>query len=356
MKIRVRDRIICALSGLILVAGAAALVMEAFFGFGIAAKVHAFVVNPDLLHMAAVVAGALVLLVLGLYSIGVLFRRRNHSKNFVVQHAEAGELAISMKALESLVDRCTEKHDELHVSGVRLFNTRDGLVINLKASMATGVNIPLTISGLQKQIKQYVTSCSGVDVKEVRVQVETTAGKKAEVKGAAAVEPLATEQPVEVTVPAVEAEEAAEEEKRPLHQRLFSKADQPVNFPEPPVPPVLQPMEEPVPQPMTEIPAETVEIPAEPVEIPVEMPAAEEAAPMEEAVPAAEDAVPAEEIPLMETMAEEMPAAAVPAEEIAETPAEEPVKQKKSFFPHLFGRNKADEKTADPVEGSTDGE
>ena len=38
-----------------------------------------------------------------------------------------------------------------------------------------GVNIPLTVNALQKQIKQYITSCSGVDVHKVRVMVETDA-------------------------------------------------------------------------------------------------------------------------------------------------------------------------------------
>ena len=46
--------------------------------------------------------------------------------------------------------------------------------------MLGGLNIPLTVNALQKQIKQYITSCSGVDVHKVRVMVETDARSASE--------------------------------------------------------------------------------------------------------------------------------------------------------------------------------
>ena len=234
MKIRVRDRFLVALSGLVLVAGAAAVVMEAFFHFTLAERFHNYVTNQDVLHIVIVVVAALVLLVLGLYCLGMLFRRDKRSKTFVVQKGDAGELAISIKALEGLVQRCIEKHEEIHVSNVSLFNTRDGLVIRLKAGLASGVNIPLTVSNLQKQIKQYVTSCSGVDVKEVRVQVDTTNAKGLKEAPYTENAPAAPAAPATVEVPEVKEEEAAPEKKRPFHQRLFSKEEQPAPMPEAP--------------------------------------------------------------------------------------------------------------------------
>ena len=45
--------------------------------------------------------------------------------------------------------------------------------MDIKITLLSGVNIPLTVNALQKQIKQYITSCSGVDVHKVRVMVET---------------------------------------------------------------------------------------------------------------------------------------------------------------------------------------
>ena len=45
--------------------------------------------------------------------------------------------------------------------------------MDIRITLLGGVNIPLTVNALQKQIKQYITSCSGVDVHKVRVMVET---------------------------------------------------------------------------------------------------------------------------------------------------------------------------------------
>ena len=47
--------------------------------------------------------------------------------------------------------------------------------MEIKVTLLNGMNIPLTVNALQKQIKQYITSCSGVDVYKVRVMVETDA-------------------------------------------------------------------------------------------------------------------------------------------------------------------------------------
>lgn len=233
MRIRIKDRFLVAIAGLILIACAAAAVLEAFFGFKLAEAVHAFVTKGDILHIAITVAASVIVLLLGLYCFCFLFRRSRRAKSFVMQKTEAGELSISVKALEGLVNRCLEKHDELNVSKMWLSNSKKGLNIHMIASLATGVNIPLTVSNVQKQVKQYVTSCSGVDVNEVRVQVDTTSGKPSAKSNFVEEEPQAPAKIEQVEVPDV-VEETPEEEKRPFHQRLFGTEEQPMMIPEPP--------------------------------------------------------------------------------------------------------------------------
>ena len=125
-----------------------------------------------------------------------------------------------------------------------LENSRDGLVIKLRIGLASGVSIPLVVSALQKQIKQYVTACSGVDVREVKVQVETASANLKDAPFAVpdllatpVTEKLATttQEPASVNSPVTlvppEANPAA---KRPLHQRIFGREEQPMNEPVPP--------------------------------------------------------------------------------------------------------------------------
>ena len=122
--------------------------------------------------------------------------------------------------------------------------SRDGLVIKLRIGLANGVSIPLVVSALQKQIKQYITACTGVDVREVKVQVETASAKlkdspfavpemlanpTAEKLASTTHEPVPVHEPVTVVPP-----EPEKSSKRPLHQRLFGREEQSMNVPEPP--------------------------------------------------------------------------------------------------------------------------
>ncbi len=246
MRLKFWDRISSAISGLlILVVGVGLFV----FGAGI------FPFRLDLSFMDAsftvlergiMVAVALVLCLLGIHGFLMLFRS-NRERGFIMQHTEYGDLSISMTAMENMVKKCVDTHDELKVSSTRILHARDGVVISMRISLASGVNIPLAVSALQKQIKQYITSCSGVDVKEVRVMVETNnnlapftgnglqGGMMADVSAASRAGEVASSlqeaaQNATLTEPAPDETHG----KLPLHQRLFHREEKPQIVPEPP--------------------------------------------------------------------------------------------------------------------------
>lgn len=247
MKLRIIDRILIALSGLILLAQAVWIALD-LTGLVIpVSEALAWLFNAAQWRKV-VLAACAVLALLGIYGISVLFRRKKGKRSFIAQRSENGEIQISVKSIESLVYKCAQKHGEVKVQTVTVEEARDGLVIKLRAALANGMNIPLAVGTLQKQIKQYVTACSGVDVSEVRVKVEST-DRSAEDSpyavpdGPAALpveEPEPAPTPAEATalveLPEEEAvvEEPAEED-RPVHQRMFSAEEEPNMVPEPPV-------------------------------------------------------------------------------------------------------------------------
>ena len=236
MRIRVIDRLLNLLAGLILLALTAALAAEAFLGWQISARVGAVLGKHDTVSLVIVAAVALALFSLGAYCVGTLFRRDKSRRGFVVQKTEGGELSISVKAIESLVRKCLDKHDEIHLTGMRLDTTRDGLVIRLRIGLAGGVNIPLAVGAVQKQIKQYVTACSGVDVKEVKVQVETSAEQAGNsIYTVPDMPENSAALPREEEIPR-EAAPAEGKEEKCLHQRLFGNEEQENLVPTPPVP------------------------------------------------------------------------------------------------------------------------
>ncbi len=293
MKLRVADRILVAMAGLLLLACCAGIVAQMFFGVDLVAFAGKVFSSESLKIRAALLAISVFLFILGLYCLFVLFRHRRRKDKFILQKNEDGELAISLKALENMVNKCLAQHREIHVESLQMENQKDGLLIHLRGNVAGGISIPLTVEALQRQIKQYVTACSGVEVKGIRVQIEAS-GKDAEnatfvIDGPApkpllkenneqqtsteaalnAPEPIAVEapeapesiameapvtpvpvsvetpatpEPVPVEVSSSKAETTSspadsgdgEEDDRPLHQRLFSPRSEPCMMPEPP--------------------------------------------------------------------------------------------------------------------------
>lgn len=173
MKLRIRDRILSAVMGLLIAAAGVGLLLETFDLFKIQTLLEAF---SDKIQRAIVIGLGVLLVIIGLCGVGLLFRKRK-DKGVVVQHTEYGDMSISMKAMENMVKKCVDAHPELHVNQTKIYHSRGGICVDIKITLLNGVNIPLTVNALQKQIKQYITSCSGVDVEEVRVMVETEALK-----------------------------------------------------------------------------------------------------------------------------------------------------------------------------------
>ncbi len=263
MKLRVTDRILVAVAGLLLLAICAGIVAQLFFQVDVIAMVSKVFTNDSVQIRAGLIALAAVLLVLGIYCVFVLFRHRKRKDKFILQKNDSGELAISIKALENMVQKCLDQHDEIKVQHLYLENKKDGLLIRIRGSLAGGISIPLTVEALQKQIKQYVTACSGVEVKGIRVQIESS-GKDAENAPFAIEAPVPTpllkeseSKPAPVPSAEVKTEpspvgetvietrvpddvpitpEPEEDDDRPLHQRLFSTKPEPCIIPEPPAP------------------------------------------------------------------------------------------------------------------------
>ncbi len=179
---------------------------------------------------------ALVLLLLGIRGVAAIFRS-NKEKGFILQRTEYGDLNISMNAMENMVKKVVDMNDELKVNHTKISHTKEGVIVSVRILLENGVNIPMIVSALQKQTRQYITSCSGVDVKEVRVYVDTAPGSGPELHADKGNEIIADVDAVEKAGRMVDklndavqkaiksdaAPKAPEEEKESLHQRIFRK-------------------------------------------------------------------------------------------------------------------------------------
>ncbi len=180
-------------------------------------------------RVAVLVAGLFCVL-FGGYVL-LLPSKGSEKHRFVIQQTDNGELRISIKAIENLVQKCIDMHNEISVVSMRVDNDRDGVRIDLCISLANNISIPLAVASLQKQIKQYLLASSGIDVRDVCVSVETASSDVGE-------SPYLVSDMQQV---GREHQQQQAPKKKPLHQRIFGKDAPTVMLPpDPPKPPVAE--------------------------------------------------------------------------------------------------------------------
>lgn len=357
-------RVLAALGGVMLWLLGLCALAETFFQVQLTAKIGQLLGAGTPLAVLAVLLLAIALCTFGTCCLMMLSHKRAVKRTgFVMQQSENGVIGVSVKSIEGLVQTCVRQHEVIAGAEVSVVERKDGIIILLNIREAAGVNIPLAIGALQKQIKQYVTDCTGVDVHEVRVLVDNTedeasaspyAVKSPVVPGAVYAPALAETPAPELRVPEEvfqeeiaeepETEEPApapaaplmpvmpmgpavppmpaipeEEDDRPLHQRLFGTEEQPVIVPAPPE--MMEPVVEEI---IEEAVEEAAEEPVEeiPEDVPAEAYDGHAVLEVVEAIAHDEQLLEAEE---SAESAEEEAAAEESAEETAEEPACEDV-------------------------------
>lgn len=206
MRNKFWNRVLIALSGLLIFAAGVLLFLISFlslFNISLSLGVGGLAVWQKILLML----GGAAVAALGLHDISIPFPSRRE-RGFIMQHTELGDMSISMNALETMVRRCVDQHKELTVKSTRISRVKSGIVVEIRIMLAAGVNIPLTVNALQKQVKQYIMSCSGVEVYEVKVLVETgIPNGKVHHDQELVLEPQTAAQPVKTEAPIETAEE-----------------------------------------------------------------------------------------------------------------------------------------------------
>ena len=238
MKRSLVDRLLTGVAGLILTLMGLGLLVYGLGIFPFSLDLTVFVGPFTFWQHVLMVLIALVLLLLGIRGVTHIFKS-GKEKGFILQRTEYGDLNISMNAMENMVKKCVDMNDELKVTSTKIIHTRDGVIVSIRILLENGVNIPMIVSALQKQTKQYITSTSGVDVKEVRVFVDTHIGigprpsgdKPSDIaadvdaadKAGRMVDRLNDAVQKAIQSDAAPRSEQADEKKEPLHQRIFRK-------------------------------------------------------------------------------------------------------------------------------------
>ena len=128
-----------------------------------------FVINK-----LTIILCAAYLFIYAIYVMSVSLGSRRKKAEFVVQQASGGEMRISVHAMDSLIRKVMAAHTEMTLKDMAVEIVKDNVFVDLKIAIAGNVSIPLAVASVQKDIRQHLLSSTGIDVKEVRVSVDTT--------------------------------------------------------------------------------------------------------------------------------------------------------------------------------------
>jgi uncharacterized alkaline shock family protein YloU len=172
MKLRIWHRLALLIGALLMVViGAAILVGSVQFNqIPIRAEGEGFF---TITRLVLLIGGAITM-IFGFFLLTLPHRMKVGKESFVVSKTDAGEMRISVQAIETIVQKCMSQHEEIKLQNLQVSNAKNGVHISLKALLAGNISIPLAVSAIQKHIRQNLIATTGIDAKEIRINVENT--------------------------------------------------------------------------------------------------------------------------------------------------------------------------------------
>lgn len=118
---------------------------------------------------ASLVGAVFLLVSVRLLLAGIRSRR---GKSMVIHHTEMGDVQVSLRAVENLVEKTAR-----HIHGVRGVNVDvtqgdHGLKVGIKAVVSLESNIPTVTAEMQAAVHKYIKNTVGVDLADVKIVVE----------------------------------------------------------------------------------------------------------------------------------------------------------------------------------------
>ena len=187
MKMKWYDRVLVALSGLLLTALGFFLFLA---GVGVPsgpynwiAKASEVLIGPN--FTTAVRSGqwyiivfflclGVLLMAWGIRLLVVPFLRARREDYFSAPNIEHGSLKISLQALEHLITKSLVRHPQLTDNRVRISGNEEAIRVRLHTVMQTGVHIPKVTQQVREDIANDLMTCAGITVSDVDIVVEDT--------------------------------------------------------------------------------------------------------------------------------------------------------------------------------------
>lgn len=177
MKLRWYDRILVALSGLVLMALGVCVILAAG---GVITLPEPFAFDSWLgdgwQWMPLIFAAGALIVIWGLWLFIRPLRRGSEpgGRYYTLQSVSDGNVRISVHAIDHLVHKCLDKYVQILSAKVRIGGQEDAMQITLHLTVQSDVRIPQLMEEVRADIKESLMQSAGVTVQAVQVYVDAT--------------------------------------------------------------------------------------------------------------------------------------------------------------------------------------
>lgn len=95
----------------------------------------------------------------------------NKYNQMLISTTSLGEISISLVAIENTVIKTVKEIIGVKDVEVKIRNYSDGIRLILKLNIIPDVNIPEITTEIQKNVKEYVETTTGIKIKEIKVLI-----------------------------------------------------------------------------------------------------------------------------------------------------------------------------------------
>lgn len=102
-------------------------------------------------------------------------------KKLFFSKTEYGDFSISLDALVDMVEHSIENYVGINYKNIRVKSNKLGILVYCTIDIATGSDIPHTVSLIQQTISDYIQKCTGLTVQSVKIKVKKSKSEDAKI-------------------------------------------------------------------------------------------------------------------------------------------------------------------------------
>ena len=116
----------------------------------------------------------LYLVSFSLYLLLSPLKKEKDIENYLIRKTESGELRISQRAVENIVQKCVQLQEGLSLSSIKTAFKRDEVEVSLCITVSENVSIPEIVDNLQKNLLAQLKTSVGIENAKLIVSVSET--------------------------------------------------------------------------------------------------------------------------------------------------------------------------------------